>query len=147
MDGCLGLVVLVRGILGRLPWVIWLVVSLSVVWVLILLILLLFGPRLNIGLLMILLWKCLILLIFGLMVVERTSLLLVALRCAGVGVCVPASELAFEGSVWGVAEENGDAHLERCRAFMPVPGVVQTVQRAEFWVAFVALQDSMLPGE
>ena len=43
---------------------------------------------------------------------------------AGAGaVPVPASELAFEGSVWGVAEEYGDARLERCRAFMPVPGV------------------------
>ena len=38
---------------------------------------------------------------------------------------LPASELAFEGSVWGTAEENGDARLERCRAFMPVPGVMR----------------------
>ena len=30
--------------------------------------------------------------------------------------------------------------MERCRAFMPVPGVMQTVQRAEFWGAIVALQ-------
>ena len=33
------------------------------------------------------------------------------------GVYLPASELAFEGSVWGTAEEYGDARLERCRAF------------------------------
>ena len=59
---------------------------------------------------------------------------------AGAGVHVPASELAFEGSVWGVAEEYGDARLERCRAFMPVPGIMQTVQRAEFWGAIVAMQ-------
>ena len=38
---------------------------------------------------------------------------------AGAGVYVLASELAFEGSVWGVAEECSDARLERCRAFMP----------------------------
>ena len=52
---------------------------------------------------------------------------------AGAGVYVPASELAFDGSVWGEAEEYGDARLERCRALMLVPGVMQTVQRAEFW--------------
>ena len=40
----------------------------------------------------------------------------------------------MRGSVWGVAEECGDARLERCRAFMPVPGPLQSVQRAEFWV-------------
>ena len=59
---------------------------------------------------------------------------------AGAGVYLPASELAFDGSVWGTAEEYGDARLERCRAFMPVPGVMQTVQRAEFWGAILAMQ-------
>ena len=59
---------------------------------------------------------------------------------AGAGVCLPASEVASEGSVWGTAGEYGDARLERCRASMPVPGVMQTVQRAEFWGAIVALQ-------
>ena len=53
---------------------------------------------------------------------------------------MPASELAFDGLVWGTAEEYGDARLERCRAFLPVPGVMQSVQRAEFWGAIVALQ-------
>ena len=62
------------------------------------------------------------------------------LKLAGAGVCVPAPELAFEGSVLGTAEEYGDARLERCRAFMPVPGVMQTVQRAEFWGAIVAIE-------
>ena len=59
---------------------------------------------------------------------------------AGAGVYVPAPELAFGGSVWGVAEEYGDARLERCRAFVPAPGLLQTVQRAELWGAIVALQ-------
>ena len=40
---------------------------------------------------------------------------------AGAGVYLPASELAFDGSVWSTAEEYGHARLERCRAFMPVP--------------------------
>ena len=53
---------------------------------------------------------------------------------AGAGVYLPASELAFENLVWGTIEEYGDARLERCRAFLPVPVVLQTVQRAEFWV-------------
>ena len=59
---------------------------------------------------------------------------------AGAGVYLLASEVAFDRSVWGTAEEYGDARLERCRAFLPVPGVMQTVQRAEFWGAIVALQ-------
>ena len=49
---------------------------------------------------------------------------------AGAGVYVPAPELSLDGAVWGVSEEYGDALLERCRAFLPVPGVMQTVQRA-----------------
>ena len=59
---------------------------------------------------------------------------------AGAGVYLPASELASEGSIWRTAEEYGDARLERCRAFLPVPGVLQTVQRAEFGSAILALQ-------
>ena len=51
-----------------------------------------------------------------------------------------ASEVAFELSVWRTAEGYGDARQERCRAFMPVPGPLQTVQRAEFWGAILALQ-------
>ena len=57
---------------------------------------------------------------------------------AGAGVFLLASELAFDGLIWRTAEEYGDARLERCRAFVPVPGVMQTVQRAEFWGAIVA---------
>ena len=63
--GCQGLVMLVRGTLGRPLLAMWLAVSLRVVWVLIRAIPPLFGFRLIIGTLMILLWKCLILLIFG----------------------------------------------------------------------------------
>ena len=103
-------------------------------------ILLLFGFRLIIGTLMILLWKCLKFLIFRRMAAGRTSLCLVVLRWLVLGVYVPAPELAFEGSVWGKAEEYGDARLERCRALMPVPGPLQTVQRAGFWCASIALQ-------
>ena len=59
---------------------------------------------------------------------------------AGAGVYLPAAEVAFDNSVWGTVEEYGDVRLERCRAFLPVPGVLQTVQRAEFWGAIVSLQ-------
>ena len=48
---------------------------------------------------------------------------------AGAGLHLPAPELAMDGAV---SEENGDARLERRRAFMPVPGPPQTVQRSEF---------------
>ena len=59
---------------------------------------------------------------------------------AGAGVYLPASELAVDGLIWGTAEEHGDARLERCRAFLPALGVMQTVQRAEFWGAIITLQ-------
>ena len=36
-------------------------------------------------------------------------------------------------------EQYGDAKLERCRAFMPLLDPLQTVQRAEFWSASLAL--------
>ena len=61
-------------------------------------------------------------------------------QVAGAGVYLPAPELAVEGAVWRVAEEYGGARLEGCRAFMPVLGPLQTVQRAELWGAIVALQ-------
>ena len=59
---------------------------------------------------------------------------------AGAGVYLTASVLAFDHSVWETAEEYGDARLERCRAFLLVPGVMQTVQGADFWCAIIALQ-------
>ena len=58
---------------------------------------------------------------------------------AGAGVYLPASELAFDALIWGTTKEYGDARLGRCRAFLPVPGVMQTVQRAEFWGAILAV--------
>ena len=91
------------------------------------------GLLLSIGMMMILLWRCRSILIYGLMVAG-------GFEVAGACVYLPASELAFDGSVWGKAEEYGDARLERCRAFMPVPGVMQTVQRAKFWCAVIAMQ-------
>ena len=42
------------------------------------------------------------------------------------------------GSVWGVSEEYGN--VDRCRAFMSIPGPLHSVQRAEFWGAIMALQ-------
>ena len=79
-------------------------------------------------------------LIFGLMVAERISLLSVGMKLLALVFYLSAAEVAFEGAVCGVAEEYGDVRLERCRAFLPVPGVLQTVQRAEFWGAILALQ-------
>ena len=62
---------------------------------------------------------------------------------AGAGVYVPASDVALDSSILGTAEEYGDARLKRCRAFVPVPGVMQTVQRAEFWVLILAMQANL----
>ena len=119
MAGCLGFVVLVGGILGRLPLGIWLAISWSVVWVLVLVILLLFGPRLIIGMLMMLLWKCLILLISGR---GKTSLRLVGLRLLALVFMVLLQSLHLTVLFGGVSEEYGDARLERCRAFLQVSG-------------------------
>ena len=54
-------------------------------------------------------------------------------------------EFAMQGAIWEEAEEHGDAGPERCRAFMPVPGPRQTVQRAEFRGTIMALQ-AYCPG-
>ena len=119
MDGYLDLVVLVIKTLGLLLLVIQLLLGLSGVWVLIWLTFLVPGLLLIIGMLMIFPWKCLSILIFGLMVAGRTSSV-GGFEIAGAGVYLP--ELAFDGSVWSMAEEYGDARMERCRAFMPVLG-------------------------
>ena len=77
----------------------------------------------------------------GLMVAGKTSLLLVGLKLLVLVFICLLLKLAFEGFGLGNgAEEYGDARLERCRAFLPVLGVMQTVQRAEFWGAILAMQ-------
>ena len=52
---------------------------------------------------------------------------------------MPASEVAFDHSVWGTAEEYGDARLERCRVFLPVPGVMQTLQA--YWPCHLGIDN------
>ena len=59
---------------------------------------------LSTGMLMMLLWRCRIILTFGLMVAETISLLLVGLRLLDAGVYLLASEVAFDHSVWGVSD-------------------------------------------
>ena len=72
----------------------------------------------------------------GLMLAGRTSLLLVGLRLlALVFICLLLSLLLI--TLFGERQRN---MVMRCRAFMPVPGVMQTVQRAEFCCAIVAMQ-------
>ena len=88
--------------------------------------------------LMILPWKCLSIQIFWTDGSSEDFSSVGGFEVAGAGVYLPASEIAFEGAVWGVAEEYGDARLDRCRAFMFVPGPIQTVQRAEFLGAIIA---------
>ena len=67
------------------------------------------------------------------------------LSVAGTGVYLPGAELVVQGDIWEKGEEFGDARLDRCRSFMPVPGSLQTVQRPEFWGAILALQ-TFWPG-
>ena len=59
---------------------------------------------------------------------------------AGAGVYLPASAITLIPWYGALLKGGGDARLERCRAFLPVPGVMQTVQRAELWGAVLALQ-------
>ena len=75
--------------------------------------------------------------IFGLMAVGE-DYPVGGFEVAGAGVYLPAPELAMDGAVWCVAEVKSHGHVERCRAFMSVPGPMQSVQRAEFWGVIVA---------
>ena len=77
---------------------------------------------------------------FGLMVAGRISPHWEVLKWLVLVFICLLLKLLFDSLIWGTAEEYGDARLERCRAFLPVPGVMQTVQRAEFWGAIVAMQ-------
>ena len=61
------------------------------------------------------------------MVAERIFPLLGALKLLVLVFTSPASELALDNLVWGTVEEYGNAQLERCRAFLPIPGVLQTL--------------------
>ena len=56
---------------------------------------------------------------------------------AGAGIYLPASELAFEGSVWETTEEYGDARLERCRSSLPVPVLCKLFSVLNFGVLFL----------
>ena len=115
----------------------WRPFILSNAWVLILLTLLVAGLFLTLGMLMILHWRCLIILMSGLMgafllwvvlkllVLVCTSLLLNLLLRTWFGVRLKSMVML----VWSVAV-----------IFLPVPGVMQTVQRAEFWGAILAMQ-------
>ena len=47
------------------------------------------------------------------------------LEVAGTGVCLPAPEEPFPGVIWCTVEEHGDARLNCCRAFVPLPGPLQ----------------------
>ena len=85
MAGYLDLAVVVIGYLWPLLLVSWLAFSLSDIWVLIRSTSLVIGLLLIIGMLMILPWRCLIIPIFGLVVVGRVSLLLVGSRVRALG--------------------------------------------------------------
>ena len=135
MGGCLDLVVFVKVTLGPPLLGIQHSVNLNGASVRIQLTFLVPGLLLNIGMLMMLPWRRRIIPMFGLMVAGRISLQSVGLQF----ICL-LLKLPFDCSVWRTAEEYGDARLERCRAFLLVSGVMQTVQRAEFWGAIVAMQ-------
>ena len=140
MGGCLVVVVLVVETLGLPLLGTQLLVRLSSVWVLIRLIFLVLGLLLSIGMQMILPWRCLIILIFGLMVAGRISFLSVGLKWQALVFICLLLKLPLIARCVGTAEEYGDARLERCRAFLPFLGVMRTVQRAEFCGAILALQ-------
>ena len=136
MAGCLVLVLLGRGILGRHILVILRLGRWNNAWVLILRMTLLFGP----------------LLIFGMLIQgiddrpsvwtdgSREDYPVGGFEVAGAEVYLPAPEEVVRGASWRTTEDDSDARLERCRDFMSVLGPLLTVQRVEFWGAIVALQ-------
>ena len=56
------------------------------------------------------------------------------------GVFFRAPEATMLEAVWGTTEEYGEDLDDKCRVLMSVPGTLQSVQRAEFWRAILALQ-------
>ena len=125
---------------GLPPLEIWRLFILSGALVLILLTLVIAGLLLSIGMLMILLWRCLNILISGLMGAGKTFLLWVGLRLLVLVCTFLLLSLLLRVRFGERRKSYGDARLERCRIFLPVPGVMQTVQRAEFWGAVLAMQ-------
>ena len=79
------------------------------------------------------------------MVVEGSRAVAATLAFLSTEICshqssVPQPPQPPQPPHWGTPEEYGDARLEPCRAFLPVPGVMQTVQRAEFLGTILAMQ-------
>ena len=111
------------------------------------------GLRLIIGMLTILLWRCRII---PKMVAGSVFSSVGGFEVAGAGVYLLAAKVAFECAVWGVAEEYGDARLERRRVFVPVPGLcrlssvpssgVPLLLCRRTGLAICVLITSMLPG-
>ena len=128
----LGLMVLLLGIV-RFIWLKLLLVGTLLVWFL-------SGVSLMILVLMRLLHVCLIPPMFwsdGSMVLDSVT----GVSAAGTGMFAHLSEYCWGGRRWGHvdhAQTVGVAHS--CRAFVSVPGPLQTVQRAELWVVILALQ-------
>ena len=61
---------------------------------------------------------------------------------AGAGAFTASVPWVFDGRAWGHAQDL-DVAEDACRMFSMVPGCLQTVQRAEYWVVIVALQALM----
>ena len=91
------------------------------------LVLVMLGLLLIIGMLLTLPWRCLIILMSGLMGAEKIFLLWVVLKLLVLVFTSLLLRLLLITRFWGTVEEYGDARLERCRAFLPVPGALQTV--------------------
>ena len=75
-----------------------------------------------IGMLIILLWRCRIVLIFWTYGRRQDFSSIGGFEVAGAGVYLPAAEVAFESSVWGVTSfgDLASFHLERCLGAYPV---------------------------
>ena len=62
---------------------------------------------------------------------------------AGAGMFAHQSELCLSDRRWGHVDRVGTLGVRHsCRAFVSVPGPLQTVQRAELWGVILALQSS-----
>ena len=121
MVGCLVLVALVTRILGLPLLVIWLLFIWNSAQVLIRWTLMIAGLLLSSGDVMKMPWRCLNNPNVWTDESREDFSSVGGFEVAGAGVYLPASELAFDGLVWRTAWEYGDARLERCRAFVPVP--------------------------
>ena len=56
---------------------------------------------------------------------------------AGAGAFIHSPAIVFDSHHWGHAQDLDDPHEGSSHIFSGIPGPIQSVQRAEYWVSFL----------